>query len=353
MRQNLGKAMEDAAELYQKSSEYYLDFSGSTTTAVDESLASKIARRLPADLTTTTTNNSEGATPASCSRSDSGGITLTEAITRTFSTRPPEIGPDLQDQIRQQIEESSRFWTHDSITSISNQAFGILAKLQIESTRLRNVSNEYYVQLVFHFLSGGKDRCKRDLRRAKRYNDAIEAMKRVVWPLVSFRLLLPLISLSQAASRLDEVTGNNQDGTSPHDAAGTLKERITPTRETLESFSESLRVMRRLGKILKDYNRPLNEFPDDWLDIDRMMTAGNLHIQRELKQTLKIGMYGENMDGLKLLSYYGFLVRCSMIWDGLRTVVEKLSPLNGTLSRASSMGLGTPLPNREFVHAAE
>lgn len=323
MRQNLGKAMEDAADLYEKSSEYYLDFSGSG--AVDESLSQKIARRLPVD----------------------GEISITEAISRTFSTRA--LGPD---QMRQQIEDSSKFWTHDAITNISNQAFAVLAKLQTESTRLRNVSNEYYVQIIFHIIGGGKDRCKRDLRRAKRYNEAIEAMKRVVWPLVSFRLLLPLISLSQTATRLDEVTGANER--SPHASDTiTLKERITPTRETLESFSDSLQVMLRIGKILKDYNRPLSEFPDDWLEIDRMVTAGNLHIQRELRQTVKIGMHGENMDGLKLLSYYGFLVRCSMIWDGLRTVVEKLSPLNGTLSRASSVGLGTPLPNREYVCAGE
>lgn len=317
MRQNLGKAMEDAAELYEKSSEYYLDFSGSTS-AVDESLAQKVAKRLPP-----------------------GEISLTEAITRSFSARGP-------DHLRQQIEDSSKFWTHDAITSISNQAFGVLAKLQTESTRLRNVSNEYYVQSVFHIIGGGKDRCKRDLRRAKRYNEAIEAMKRVVWPLVSFRLLLPLISLSQTATRLDEVTGTNVT-----DNSATLKDRITPTKETLESFEDSLNVMIRLGKILKDYNRPLSEFPEDWMDIDRMVTAGNLHIQRELRQTVKIGMHGENMDGIKLLSYYGFLVRCSMIWDGLRTVVEKLSPLNGTLSRASSMGIGTPLPHREYAFVAE
>ncbi|KAI7890866.1 aluminum activated malate transporter-domain-containing protein [Mucor mucedo] len=323
MRKNLGKAMEDAAELYEKSSEYYLDFSGSG--AVDESLSQKITRKLPVE----------------------GEISITEAISRTFSSRA--LGPD---QMRQQIEDSSKFWTHDAITNISNQAFGVLSKLQTESTRLRNVSNEYYVQIIFHIIGGGKDRCKRDLRRAKRYNEAIEAMKRVVWPLVSFRLLLPLISLSQTATRLEEVTGAT-DRTPHASDALTLKERITPTRETLESFGDSLQVMLRLGRILKDYNRPLSEFPDDWLEIDRMVTAGNLHIQRELRQTVKIGMHGENMDGLKLLSYYGFLVRCSMIWDGLRTVVEKLSPLNGTLSRASSVGLGTPLPNREYVCAGE
>jgi hypothetical protein len=336
MRKNLGKALEDAADLYQKSSEYYLDFSGSTTSAVDESLASNIARQLPRDIATDVDLPSIG-----------------DILSRTFSTRVPEIGSDLQDQIRQQTEESNRFWTHDSITSISNKAFGVLAKLQTESTRLRNVSNEYYVQTVFHIFGGGRDRCKRDLRRAKRYNEAIEAMKRVVWPLVSFRLLLPLISLSQTTHRLDEAVGvNTMDDNAAQDSV-TLKERITPTRETLDSFSDSLHVMLRLGQILKNHRKPLSEFSDDWMEIDRMVTAGNLHIQRELRQTVKAGMYAHNLDGLKLLSYYGFLVRCSMIWDGLKTVVEKLSPLNGTLSRASSMGISTPLPNREFVNAPE
>lgn len=295
MRKNLGKALEDAADLYEKSSAYYLDFGGNTTNAINESLAF----RPPESF-----------------------------LSRTFSTQPP--GTE-----QQQIEEMNQFWTHDAITSISNSAFGILAKLNTESSRLRNVSNESKIQIVFHIFGGGKERCKRDLRRAKRYNDSIEAMKRVVWPLVSFRLLMPLISLSHPPAQY------------------TLQERIKPTKETLESFKDSLTVMIRLGSILKNSARPLSEFPDDWLDIDRMVTNGNLHIQRELRQTIRVGMEGQHLDGLKLLSYYGFLVRCSMIWDGLKTVVEKLSPLNGTLSRGSSMGVITPLPNREIVFASE
>ncbi|CAO0801494.1 unnamed protein product [Mucor circinelloides] len=340
MRKNLGKALEDAADLYEKSSEYYLDFSGHTTAAVDESLASTIARRLPAEM---------------IEEANAQQLSITDILTRTFSTQPPEASAtaNTQHQLRQQIDEINKFWTHDSITNISNQAFGVLAKLQVEATRLRNVSNEYYFQIIFHIFGGGKERCKRDMRRAKRYNDAIEAMKRVVWPLVSFRLLLPLISLSQTTNRLDELTGARPEGSPTSPDSITLQERITPTRETLDSFHDSLTVMLRLGKILKNHRKPLSEFPDDWLDIDRMVTVGNLHIQRELKLIIKVAMYTDNTDGLKLLSYYGFLVRCSMIWDGLKTVVEKLSPLNGSLSRASSMGLGTPLPNREVMHPAE
>ncbi|KAK4512775.1 uncharacterized protein ATC70_003481 [Mucor velutinosus] len=340
MRKNLGKALEDAADLYEKSSAYYLDFSGHTTAAVDESLSSTIARRLPAEM---------------IAEANAQQLSITDILTRTFSTQPPETSAvDTQQQLRQQIDEINKFWMHDSITNISNQAFGVLAKLQVEATRLRNVSNEYYFQIIFHIFGGGRERCKRDMRRAKRYNDAIEAMKRVVWPLVSFRLLLPLISLSQTANRLDELTGARPLHGSPTSPDSiTLQERITPTRETLDSFHDSLAVMLRLGKILKDHRKSLSEFPDDWLDIDRMVTAGNLHIQRELKLIIKVAMYTHNTDGLKLLSYYGFLVRCSMIWDGLKTVVEKLSPLNGSLSRASSMGLGTPLPNREMMHPAE
>lgn len=333
--------MENAADLYAKSSEYYLDFSGSTAGTLDQSLsATKAARKVPPTEEDSAQKQNE--------------ISLSEAITRAFSAHPPPIAADMQDLIRQQVEDSSKFWTHDAITNMSNRAFLVLAELQTESTRLRNVSNEYSVQIVFHIIGGGKERCKRDLRRAKRYHEAIEAMKRIVWPLVSFRLLLPLISISQTTGRLEEATaaGNEQESTS-NNTPDALKERIKPTRDTLESFSDSLHVMRMLGKILKDYNTPVSEFPDEWLEIDRMITAGNLHIQRELKQTVKMSMYGENMDGLKLLSYYGFLVRCSMIWDGLRTVAEKLSPLNGTLSRASSMGIGTPLPNREPILPSE
>ncbi|RCI05203.1 hypothetical protein CU098_013114 [Rhizopus stolonifer] len=325
MRKNLGKAMEDAADLYQKSSEFYLDFSGSTTAAVNESLASTIDRHLP--------NEEENHK-------------LSDIMARTFTAQPPDLKPDLRSQIRQQLEESDQFWKHSSITSVSNEAFSVLAKLQTESTRLRNVSNEYYIQSIFRIF-GGKERCKRHMRRAKRYNEAIEAMKSIAWPLVSFRLLQPLVSLNQTTQTM------RADGSPNLNGSTALQERITPTKETLESFSDSLRVMYKLGRILKDYKRSLSDFAEDWVEIDRMVTNGNLHIQRELKQTVKAGMYSHNLDGLKLLSYYGFLVRCSMIWDGLKTVVEKLSPLNGTLSRASSMGMNTPLPNREVLPVPE
>ncbi|KAI9256244.1 aluminum activated malate transporter-domain-containing protein [Sporodiniella umbellata] len=303
MRTNLGQSMEQAAELYQKSAEYYLDL---TQGGSQQSLTSILERRLsklPTD------------------------DTIKATFQRLFSNESPTAFNDP-------------FNSSDEMSQISNEAIKVLSKLQSESTRLRNVSHEYKVQTCFHLL-GGKERSKRYMRRAKRYNEAIEAMKRVVWPLASFRLLFPLVQHSQISD------------TQP---AHLLRSRMTPTRETIECFADGLSVMRKLGSILKNHQRPLSDFSDEWSDIHRLLASGNLHAQRELKEMMCIGLNHPNMDGHKLISYYGFLVRSSMIWEGLKTIVDQLSPLNGTLSRASSCrsGLtGSSLPTREAIPAAE
>ncbi|CAO3686774.1 unnamed protein product [Rhizopus stolonifer] len=315
MRSNLGKSMEKAAHLYQRSAEFYLDFNESASS--NASLTSILERR-----------------EATMEEHEPPQTTIKETLQRIFSNASAAQG--LQGT-ETQAEEDKQFWTQDEITNISNEAIAILFQLQTESTRLRNVSNEYNFRVFFHFLEGGKNHCKRYVRRAQRYRGAIEAMKRSVWPLASFRLLFPLIHSSE----------------SDRDMRAT---RMTPTRETLECFADSLAVMRSLGSILKNNQRPLSDFKEDWVQIHRMVNAGSAHAQRELKETVRIGMEHNNMDGLKLISYYGFLVRCSMVWDGLKTVVDQLSPLNGTLSRAPSISEGSnnsSLPNAEIVHPPE
>ncbi|EIE81408.1 hypothetical protein RO3G_06113 [Rhizopus delemar RA 99-880] len=243
MRANLGKSMEKSANLYQRLAEFYLDFKQGES---DHSLVSMLERKAPIE--------DEQEPPS-----------IKETLQRIFSNT------QMDPQVNQ-----NQVWTNDEITTISNEAIAILFQLQTESTRLRNVSNEYNFRLFFYFLEGGKDHCKR------------------------------------------------------------------------------LTVMRKLGSILKDRQRPLSDFKEDWLEIHRMVAAGNAHAQRELKETVQIGMNHQNMDGYKLLSYYGFLVRFSAIWDGLKTVVDLLSPLNGTLSRPGSVqSESTCLPNREVIHVPE
>ncbi|KAG1241269.1 hypothetical protein G6F68_016867 [Rhizopus microsporus] len=66
---------------------------------------------------------------------------------------PPSIKETLQrifsnTQTDPQVEQN-QVWTNDEITSISNEAISILFQLQTESTRLRNVSNEYNFRLFF------------------------------------------------------------------------------------------------------------------------------------------------------------------------------------------------------------
>jgi hypothetical protein len=310
MRFNIGKAMEDSADLYEKTSLYYLEFNANPekNNGLELHPKPKMGKKMH--------------------------ITLKEAIIRAFSTKPPEITENAHQQnIITQMDSDTKI--HEKIKNVSNDAFNVLAKLQTESNRLRNVSNEYYIQTIFHIFGGGRDRCRRDIRRAKRYNQAIDGMKRMVWPLVSFRLLLPLISISQSTTVLEEYLETEKNRFSTNQ----IQQRLSPSQEILDSFGNSIQVMRRLASILKQKNKPLSEFPDEWVVIDRMVTTGNQYINQELRKTVRTGMYSDEVaDGLQLLSYYGFLVRCSMMWDGLKSITDNLSPLNGSLSRASSMG---------------
>ncbi|KAG0175036.1 hypothetical protein DFQ30_001033 [Apophysomyces sp. BC1015] len=277
--------MNDAADLYKSVASFCLDLENSTS-AVNESLVKSSAADRPVQST------------------------LTRMISRTFSTQPEAILVDSENE------------NHNNIDDLCNKALAILTRLQVESTRLRNVANEYYLEKPFHLLFHGMRYHDHSVRRAKRYSDAIDAMKRIVWPLVSFRLLLPLRSL-------------NTDG---------HHNRTALTKVTLENFGDALRIMRRLGEMLKDNQRPLSEYPD-WYLLERAVSKGHMHITNELQQTLQMDTLSD-MDGVKLLAYYGFLVRCSMIWEGLKVVVEKLGPQ--VSSRRSSRVI---LPVRDPVIA--
>ncbi|KAF7723215.1 hypothetical protein EC973_002290 [Apophysomyces ossiformis] len=285
MRKNLGTAMNDAANLYESMAAFTLDLKNSTS-AVDQSLIK---------------------TPIA---DPSGQSMFTRVLSRTFSTQPEAMMVDPPVEHR------------DNIDDLCNKALEILTKLQVESTRLRNVSNEYYLDKPFHLLFNRRSEYNHNLRRAKRYSHAIDAMKRIVWPLVSFRLLLPLRSLNDSVHR--DLTA--------------------PTKDTLENFGNALRIMRRLGEMLKDNQRPLSEH-SDWYLLERSVTKGYMHTQNEIEQTMCMGR-NSDMDGSKLLAYYGFLARCLMIWDGLKIIVEKLGPQVN--SRCSSRVV---LPERDVIVA--
>ncbi|KAI8890905.1 hypothetical protein K501DRAFT_305381 [Backusella circina FSU 941] len=304
MRKNIGKAIEDAADLYEKATESYISCNNHQDTS-----SNRLSQKSP--YTTST-------------------------------AAPADTTPNItEQQMLENFEDNdNKVFDQKTLKGISTGAYKILTQLQTESNRLKNVSTEYAIQTIFHFFGGGKQRCQKDLRRAKRYNQAIDAMKHIVWPLTSFRLLLPLVT-NQTRIEEVEITSENQTQYIQNQQL----RYISP--EILACFADSISVMRQLAVILKERNKPLSSFLDEWAFMDRMVTAGSHFIQRELRQLIK---YTDDYDNIRLLSYYGFLVRCSVIWEGLRTILDKLSPLNGTLSRASSLGT---LPNREPFHVTE
>ncbi|KAI8344514.1 aluminum activated malate transporter-domain-containing protein [Chlamydoabsidia padenii] len=276
MRTNIGTALEETADLFEQAADYYLELNATPPLSVeeDERIAPSIS---VASILSRTPQPSRAPSPH-------------------HSPPPPPTDP---------------------ITTSCDKALKVLNQLQTEATRMQNVSSEYYLQLPLHLFR--RERCRRDLLRAARYTQAINSMKRIVWPLVSYRLLLPLVQLG----------------------GPTVHQRITPTQSTLQSFQDSLTVMRRLGAMLKDRQRRLREHPD-WYILQRLVNKGQAQIQLELAQVVGLGVDNDgSLDGLKLISYYGFLVRSAMIWEGLNDMVDQLGPQ--WHSRRSSITTLNPL----------
>lgn len=356
MRKNIGKAIEETADLYEKVTESYFSSSSHqqhqediTRTTLYQKSPYTTFSAAPPDTNPNTTGTLNGSRRNSAVASfystsnNKKRFSFKETIRRAFSTRPPESNNmDIQEQqMLENLEDSdNNTFDQKTLKGISTGAYKILTQLQTESNRLKNVSTEYTIQTVFHFFGSGKQRCLKDLRRAKRYNQAIDAMKSIVWPLTSFRLMLPLVTYQIKVEEAEAIQKDQLQYIQNQQVRY-----ITP--EIVACFSDSISVMRQLAAILKEKDKPLSIFLDEWAFMDRMVTAGSHFIQRELRELVK---YSEGYDNIKLLSYYGLIVRCSVIWEGLRTILDKLSPLNGTLSRASSLGT---LPNREPLHAAE
>lgn len=297
MRKNLGESLEEAADLFERVTVYCLDLTKNDNHHLTETLKP----------------------PPPLAKKDT-----TISIDMPFPPQPLPLPS-------QQINHDMEIWNHELFNDLCDKAFKVLTRLQTEATRLRSVSKEYYLQVPFHLLCGrGRERCRRVLRRTKQYSESIDAMKRIVWSLVSFRLLLPLLKLD-----------NNQ----------AVHDRMVPTKATLQNFEDSLWVMRRLGEMLKDTRRKLSE-ESEWSMIQCRVENGTIQIQRELLQTIEMSKSSHSVDGLKLLSYYGFLVRCATIWQGLERVVQELGPQHRPLSTAPS-SVSFPSSSGDTLHAQE
>ncbi|KAF7720898.1 hypothetical protein EC973_005799 [Apophysomyces ossiformis] len=272
MRKNLASALSETANLYELVTEAYLDLQDKNHAAIAGSLTPDYKRI--------------SVVPQ---------FSVTEAI---FSTVNPERTDGIQPM-----------WSRDPISDLSNKAIGVLMKLQAESTRVRNVANEAYLHAPFHILQNDRNRWLLHRNRAKRYSEAIEAMKRLVWPIVSYRLILPIISMADTlrASGEDYFSGS----------------RFALSTLTLTSFRKSIKVMRQLADILKDTHRKLLDYPEEWAELRKTALICRRQIRTELEQTVQVSAFSQT-DGLTLLSYYAFLVRCYFIWDELLAIINKL-----------------------------
>ncbi|KAI7856743.1 aluminum activated malate transporter-domain-containing protein [Circinella umbellata] len=381
MRKNLGESLEEAADLYERAAIYCLDL-----TNLDG------ATKLPVKLDIEHTKKETGVSGESANHNNNRynddtnddaykykqndtnkevkqkNMTTIGLMTDTCSdnNKTPEVQQSSLRQTAIQIEEplqrtslatttlnqDMEIWNHELINELCDKAFHVLSRLQTESTRLRSVNKEYYLQVSFHYIFSG----------GRRESDSIDAMKRIVWALVSFRLLLPLIRLDNgkeeefvykhSSMKFNNNTGT--DNTSTATAATTIHDRVTPTKALLENFEDSLWVMRKLATMLKDTKKKLSDEPD-WPILQWHVMNGTSLVQQELLDTINIIRSSDHVDGLKLLSYYGFLVRCSTIWQGLESIVNKLGPQRQ--KRQSSVStfshVSYPPSSQGILHAQE
>ncbi|KAI9271900.1 aluminum activated malate transporter-domain-containing protein [Phascolomyces articulosus] len=310
MRKNLGEALQEAADLYERAAIYCLDLSHTQDVS-----------KLPLNLPIERRRKSNKQPPRQTT------IHIEEPLHRPL-LMPTTLNQDME------------IWNHELVNELCDKAFRVLSRLQTEATRLRSVSKEYYLQGPFHYLlsCGSKEKCRKDLRRTKQYSDSIDAMKRIVWPLVSFRLLLPLIKHHHLQQQ--DMFSNYHD-------------RVTPTQALLENFEDSLWVMRKLAAMLKDTKRKLSDEPD-WPMLQWRVMNGTSLVQQELLETIRISQNSDAVDGLKLLSYYGFLVRCSTIWQGLESIVNELGPQPQIRRSGSSFSrVSYPPSSQGTLHAQE
>ncbi|KAI8140796.1 aluminum activated malate transporter-domain-containing protein [Fennellomyces sp. T-0311] len=311
MRKNLGEALEEAATLYERAALYCLNLKNIDSADLSESLCLTVERQ----------KVKTQIDDANCSEKEHEKV-YERAKEKAEDVKQRQTTIQIEEPQLPTLNYDMEIWNHELVNDLCDKAFRVLSRLQTEATRLRSVSKEYYLQVPIHYVfGGGKERCRKDLQRTKQYSESIDAMKRIVWPLVSFRLLLPLIKRDRGTE--DAITLHN---------------RVSPTRALVENFEDSLWVMRKLAAMLKDTKIKLSEEPD-WPLLRWRVMNGTMLVQQELKQTISISKESDCVDGLKLLSYYGFLVRCSTIWQGLESIVNNLGPERrrslSTLSRVS------------------
>ncbi|KAG2225303.1 hypothetical protein INT45_005547 [Circinella minor] len=108
-------------------------------------------------------------------------------------------------------------------------------------------------------------------------------------------------------------------------------------------------------RMLKDTKQNLSNNPDWPILQSWHIVNGAFLVQQELLETINIIQSSDHVDGLKLLSYYGFLVRCSTIWQGLESIVNKFGPQRQ--KRQSSIStfshISYPPSSQGTLHAQE
>ncbi|KAL0079511.1 hypothetical protein F4703DRAFT_1918868 [Phycomyces blakesleeanus] len=242
----------------------------------------------------------------------------------------PETSARVQDTGTNTLGEVSR---HPCLLSCSNcvedvnkRALGVLARLHKESARLPNVSKESYFTMPTRLLFGsGRTQWRRDLDQTKRYSEVLSAINQIFLSCLSFRLLAPLVR-SEVLSSKSSLTQNESSGSEPAQPrdvrhAHTFHSCIAPSKTVRESFLDSLKVIRKLALMLRDGEQNLSDHPD-WPIVRLTIFRGSIYIQQGLAEMTEDNQ--NEMIGSKSLIHYGFMIRCSMIWQSLEIIVENL-----------------------------
>ncbi|KAI9016454.1 hypothetical protein CLU79DRAFT_889655 [Phycomyces nitens] len=212
----------------------------------------------------------------------------------------------------------------ECVQSANKRALDVLARLHKESARLPNVSKESYFTMPTRLLFGsGRTQWRRDLDQTKRYNEVLSGINQIFLTCVSFRLLAPLVRSEASTSKpnaAQDAACESEPAQKDSDHAHTFHSCIAPSKTVRESFLDSLKVIRKLALMLKDGEQNLSEHPD-WPIVRLTILRGSIYIQ----QGLAVMTENSKEDvANKSLVHYGFMIRCSMIWQSLEIIVENL-----------------------------
>ncbi|KAK9767487.1 hypothetical protein K7432_002672 [Basidiobolus ranarum] len=204
-----------------------------------------------------------------------------------------------------------------SLDEARNCGLDIIAQLTKQMARIEMATNEYLIQVPFHFLS---NRHGRDLERARRYKCAIQFMQEMVYPFISLTYLGAITENTAAYVNND---GSSLGSATINETSG--RTLAAYSSKTMHDFScLMLIVMHRSTEILLDRDCKMHQCYDQWDDMKSILERAHQEVSSELDRVVE-QLSGKTDKALEMIAYYGFLTRSEACWKALTKAVSCFS----------------------------